>query len=100
MGRLMVRDESISVVWMVGIGEAANNLALVLVNRGRTDEAIRLLQVFIEKNPGREHVPHAGEDLPGHGSPARWAGSRRATLDSVSRPNYKSIWPKMGRIWK
>ncbi len=32
-------------------GEAANNLALVLVTRGQPDDALRLLTVFLEKNP-------------------------------------------------
>ena len=32
-------------------GEAANNLALVLVARGQPDEAIRLLEGFLEKHP-------------------------------------------------
>ena len=32
-------------------GEAANNLALVLVSKGQTDEAVRLLDGFLKKAP-------------------------------------------------
>ena len=35
-------------------GEAANNLALVLVARGQADGAVAMLQTFLEKNPGFE----------------------------------------------
>jgi tetratricopeptide (TPR) repeat protein len=37
-------------------GEAANNLALVLVARDRKDEALALLQGFLEANPGFENT--------------------------------------------
>ncbi len=35
-------------------GEAANNLALVLVARGQADGAVAMLQEFLERNPGFE----------------------------------------------
>ena len=37
-------------------GEAANNLALVLVTRGQVDDAIRLLTGFVEKSPEFENT--------------------------------------------
>jgi tetratricopeptide (TPR) repeat protein len=37
-------------------GEAANNLALVLVARGQSDEAVALLETFLVKNPQFENA--------------------------------------------
>jgi len=37
-------------------GEAANNLALVLVARGQPDDAIRLLEAFLQTHPEFENT--------------------------------------------
>ena len=51
---LAERDDRSALTKRETYGEAAGNLALVLVNRGRADEATRLLETFLAKVPAFE----------------------------------------------
>ena len=68
-------------------GEAANNLALVLVARGQADEAVRLLEAFLDTDAGvRGRLRDARQDLPAGRPTPRGAGRSRAPAAAKPHP--------------
>ena len=79
-------------------GEAANNLALVLVARRQADEAVALLEAGLPATPAlRERLRDAGQDAPQRRPDAGKAcGRSSACCSGIRRTGWRSNWCASG----